>query len=366
MRGVSHFYHFLWVNWLFEQDEFTQDKYVFSHTHSNPLRGLLRHKNPLYPSFYYVFPVNISISPVLNILDHCEFFQFLDQQSVIEFSLSCHSLHSIFLPNIEKNITFCVPLFILRSTTPHSFLNIYKKAKKTILFPKESYDLKYLSQVLLPITRGLFELSLFDKEILPPTITHLCPIKNSESSVTDAGNLPCFLAHLAITKNTTNLNNLPPSLCSLIFINNNTIKEYLDLRQKIYFPPSLTNLEFPLNDHCTWEIQELPKSLKKLKLGYNLTHLKLPPFLTHLTLGHDFNNPVDNLPSTLIFLKFGNNFNQPVDNLPPTLKYLKICGSFDQSVNLLPISLTHLSLSTINHIEIENFPPCLIFLFKKQ
>jgi FNIP Repeat len=48
----------------------------------------------------------------------------------------------------------------------------------------------------------------------------------------------------------------------------------------------------------------------------------LPPTLTHLILGLQFNQPLDQLPPTLTHLTIGQKFNYPVDKLPPALTHL--------------------------------------------
>jgi FNIP Repeat len=74
--------------------------------------------------------------------------------------------------------------------------------------------------------------------------------------------------------------------------------------------------------------------------------------LTHLILGENFNQPVDNLPSTLTYLTTGHAFNQPVDKLPPTLTHLKTGHTFNQPVDKLPPTLTHLKtgIESINQL----------------
>jgi len=42
----------------------------------------------------------------------------------------------------------------------------------------------------------------------------------------------------------------------------------------------------------------------------------LPPSLTSLSFGNNFNQPINNLPNTITNLSFGRNFNQPISNLP--------------------------------------------------
>src|ERR1700749_2241921 len=44
-----------------------------------------------------------------------------------------------------------------------------------------------------------------------------------------------------------------------------------------------------------------------------LSEFKIPTFITHLTFGRDFNQPVQNdIPRSVTYLTFGYNFNQPI------------------------------------------------------
>ncbi len=67
----------------------------------------------------------------------------------------------------------------------------------------------------------------------------------------------------------------------------------------------------------------------------------------HLTLGDDFNQPIDNLPNSITHLTFGSYFNQSVDNLPNSITNLKLGISFNQLVKKLP--------NSIQEIEIRGF-----------
>lgn len=63
--------------------------------------------------------------------------------------------------------------------------------------------------------------------------------------------------------------------------------------------------------------------------------------LTHLTVGNNFNQPVDKLPPKLVHLTTSDSFNQPVDKLPPTLTLLITGCRFNQLVDL-PQTLIHI------------------------
>src|SRR5256885_240453 len=38
-------------------------------------------------------------------------------------------------------------------------------------------------------------------------------------------------------------------------------------------------------------------------------------FITHLTFGHDFDQPINHLPNSITHLTFGHDFDQPIDHL---------------------------------------------------
>ena len=60
----------------------------------------------------------------------------------------------------------------------------------------------------------------------------------------------------------------------------------------------------------------------------------LPPKLTHLTFGRNYNFPIERMPKTIQLLIFGRQFNQPISEyaLPENLKQLVFGRSFDQSI----------------------------------
>eukprot|EP01133_Synstelium_polycarpum_P016311 gene16311-19399_t len=82
-------------------------------------------------------------------------------------------------------------------------------------------------------------------------------------------------------------------------------------------------------------------------LGRGQTHT-IPKFITHLTLGHTFNESLTpgTLPPCLIHLTFGQVYNQPLQqgSLPSTLTHLVFGRDYNQQipVGVLPANLTHL------------------------
>lgn len=123
----------------------------------------------------------------------------------------------------------------------------------------------------------------------------------------------------------------PPNLITLRFINT-PVTSLDDL------PPSLTELD--IGDQFNTLINNLPRSLSKLSVGSNFNQEinNLPPFLAHLTIGNSFNRSINYLPSSLKHFTVGNAFNQPLSSLPPSIQTLDIGSSFNFPINKLPLS----------------------------
>jgi len=66
--------------------------------------------------------------------------------------------------------------------------------------------------------------------------------------------------------------------------------------------------------------------------------------LKYLTLGLDFDHPVDNLPENLIELCLSRDFNQKLRNLPNNITKLYIFHKFSHSLNHLPDSIEELNI----------------------
>jgi FNIP Repeat len=93
---------------------------------------------------------------------------------------------------------------------------------------------------------------------------------------------------------------------------------YTDCIQRIPFGLKATTLtprkvivsspiSIPMNTtHLIWE-SSMYNNPSQLLVKH------LPPTLTHLTTGDEFNQPVNNLPATLTHLTLGNDFNQPIN-----------------------------------------------------
>jgi hypothetical protein len=102
----------------------------------------------------------------------------------------------------------------------------------------------------------------------------------------------------------------------------------------------------------------LPPSLTHLTFGFdfNLVVNHWPQNVTHLTFGYTFNLPVKKLPKSLIHLIFGKQFNQAFNDPPPALQLLHFGRDFKQSIENLPNTLQTLLTFTSGPITL---PPCL-------
>ena len=161
---------------------------------------------------------------------------------------------------------------------------------------------------------------------------------------------------------------LPESLkhlsfgCDYPFYNSNLLKfiEYdrmgllgriTDVNMKCYskfnqpvenLPKSLESLTLGYNFYQ--RANNLPQSLKHLKFGYKYVSVdNLPTSLETLILADMYSGRVDNLPDSLKILVTGEEYYEPVDNLPPHLEVLILGNRYDWPVDNLPQSLKYLS-----------------------
>lgn len=112
----------------------------------------------------------------------------------------------------------------------------------------------------------------------------------------------------------------------------------------VNFPPTITHISF--GERFNQDLSFLPSSV---------THLALSPHATG-----DFNQPVDfALPPSLVHLVLHGSFNYPVDNLPPKLAYLWLGHEFNRSVNSLPASLAHLLIGDSFNYPLNRLPSSL-------
>jgi hypothetical protein len=81
----------------------------------------------------------------------------------------------------------------------------------------------------------------------------------------------------------------------------------------------------------------------------------LPPNLTYLTFGFEFNQPI-NLPNNLTHLTLSVYFNQQID-IPTSIKYLVLHGDNKQYiVDNLPNGIEELIFDYIKNLELSNLP----------
>lgn len=105
--------------------------------------------------------------------------------------------------------------------------------------------------------------------------------------------------------------------------------------------------------------------LTHLHLGHRFDDQldQLPWGLTHLTLGRSFNRNLDHLPPGLLVLKMGSDFNQPLDHLPLGLRTLWLKNQFNQPLDHLPPQLEHLSMEYSEfNFPIDQLPASLKYL----
>ncbi len=122
------------------------------------------------------------------------------------------------------------------------------------------------------------------------------------------------------------------------------------------------------------ELKDIPEGIEKIifledidKLIYSQFNQKIiasffSNSITHLALGTNFNQKVDNLPSSITHLIFGYVFNQDVFNLPKNLTYLAFGGLFNKTVNYLPKNLTHLIFGRLFNQKVNNLPSSITHL----
>ena len=107
-------------------------------------------------------------------------------------------------------------------------------------------------------------------------------------------------------------------------------------------------------------INDIPDYITHLTFGnrFNqpINDLEKLIYLTHLTFDHGFNQPIKNLPGTITHLTFKGYFNQPINTLPDTITHLTFGDYFDQQINYLPGTITHLTFGWDFNQPINNLP----------
>lgn len=163
-----------------------------------------------------------------------------------------------------------------------------------------------------------------------------------------------------------------PSLTNLVIGKNRAFKLF-DI-----FPPSLTSISgyvsavppnvpalksISLGGMLTGYTPVVASSVTTVQFGqyFNQPISKLPPSLTSLTFGSDFNSTFV-LPDTLLHLEFGKSFNNPLKHLPPSLATLIFGDQFSQPLPSLPPSLTTLSCGLVFNHPLPSLPDRLTTL----
>jgi len=92
--------------------------------------------------------------------------------------------------------------------------------------------------------------------------------------------------------------------------------------------------------------------------------IEIPPFVTHLIFGNNFNEPIKNIiPHSVTHLNFGCCFNQPIEELPPSITHLTFGVYFDQPIqHIIPRLVTHLTFGRMLKQPIDNIPPSVTHL----
>lgn len=245
--------------------------------------------------------------------------------------------------------------------------------KKIEFFPPHLISLKlYYSEIKLlpslpPSLRSLEMIRPFgdlNSLQLPRSLLHFTIYATHE--VNGFLSFPPFLKSLFITGD-INHGPFPSSLLSLTYLNHanyeinteslpllrhlNTFKLNQNLMKNL--PSSLTELSL----HEFFDKALLPSSLKKLDISLALYSLPpLPPNITHLKIGEEFNHNIDSLPPSLKILSIGDSFNQPINSLPPSLTSLTLGDKFNHPVDNLPLSLIYLSLGMAFSQPVNNLP----------
>lgn len=192
----------------------------------------------------------------------------------------------------------------------------------------------------------------FNQEVnnLPSSLTHLV-LGHCFNEPVDS--LPSTLLFLAFPKE-------EPYICGKCNFNHKLDKHPVSLthlslsdnfNSYFHFPPFLTRLQLPRT--CSPLLQSLPSSITHL-FAFDLPPGSLPPHLTHLDFysafsvfnlplysnSSQFNNNGCLLPSSLTHLKLGKQFKQPLNNFPSSLTHLFICTPGIESHSTIFLSLS--------------------------
>ncbi|BCS82656.1 F-box and FNIP repeat-containing protein [Cotonvirus japonicus] len=164
----------------------------------------------------------------------------------------------------------------------------------------------------------------------------------------------------------TNLG-VPEKITHLTFENN--FNEPIENKIDDNISKNLISLDLGCNfNHPINEFISKCVNLKDLRVGcwFNQPLDKLPPGITHLTLGNSYICSLKNvLPNSLTHITFGDNFNESLENIiPPNIKALKFGFSFNQPITgVIPNGITHLFFDWMFDQQITgNIPSSVIHL----
>jgi hypothetical protein len=111
----------------------------------------------------------------------------------------------------------------------------------------------------------------------------------------------------------------------------------------------------------------LPESVIELVfLGlFNLPIDNLPRGLKKLNLGYKFNNTLFNLPKNLEYLNVGMSFNQPLGNLPNSITVLHLGKSFNNKLTVLPKNIDEVIFDSQSNY-VSEFETVYFGVFEKK
>lgn len=157
-------------------------------------------------------------------------------------------------------------------------------------------------------------------------------------------------------KSVRSLEHLPPSPTHITFdyyFNSSITSPFLrhsfnsfkSFQSTHYLPPSIPH-SFNTSKQITLLSLLYSSSLTHLSLGhcFNQPIVTLPPSMSHLQphVLESF-NPTLFLPSSITHLTLRTHFNQYIDRLPPSITHITIRDDFDHSINILLLQ-SHISL----------------------
>lgn len=300
------------------------------------------------------------------ILSHLDIGSYLDLHSLKRLSIAASFCNKLLNKHISDNCTF-----LKKSKDPLR----YTTKRLTIGKEFKSFDLISLPPYITHLNLGQYFNESVDN--MPTFITHLkfgdhfnqpaynlppklIAVRFGSCFNQKVDNLPLSLKYLTMSSNafTHSLDKLPISLRYLDF------SCYHFTHSLDYLPSSLSHLIFNAPGYYT--LDHLPTSLSHLTIWTAIFALdNLPTSLTYCNLTDGSTSQlryikVDQLPSSLKRLKL--RWIGSYDYLSPSITHLSLCTSyymhFDYSFDNLPDSVTHLSIETVTR-PIDHLPSSL-------